>query len=76
MNGLFTGRGLKDVRDDANLGIFWLLIGGTEKVRGRAIIVWGASWSVSKYGGGTLIVVSESGNRGGEAIRRGRFAMW
>jgi len=39
MNGLFTGRGLKDVRDEANLGIFWLLMGGMEKVRGRAIIV-------------------------------------
>jgi hypothetical protein len=39
MNGLLTGRGLKDVRDDVNLGIFWLLMGGIEKVRGRAIMV-------------------------------------
>jgi len=39
INGLLTGRGLKDVRDDVNLGIFWLVIGGMEKVRGRAIIV-------------------------------------
>jgi len=39
MNGLLTGRGLKDVRDEVNLGIFWLVIGGMEKVRGRAIIV-------------------------------------
>ena len=39
MNGLLTGRGLNDVRDDVNLGIFWLLIGGMVKVRGRAIIV-------------------------------------
>jgi hypothetical protein len=39
MNGLFTGRGLKDVREDENLGIFWLLIGGMVNVRGRAIMV-------------------------------------
>lgn len=39
MNGLFTGRGLKDVRDELNLGIFWLVMGGMEKDRGRAIMV-------------------------------------
>jgi hypothetical protein len=39
MNGLLTGRGLKVVRDELNLGIFWLLMGGIVKVRGRAIIV-------------------------------------
>jgi hypothetical protein len=39
MNGLFTGRGLKVVREELNLGIFWLLIGGMVKVRGRVIIV-------------------------------------
>jgi hypothetical protein len=39
MNGLLTGRGLKDVREELNLGIFWLLIGGMVKVRGRVIMV-------------------------------------
>jgi hypothetical protein len=39
MKGLFTGRGLKDVRDELNLGIFWLLMGGMVNVRGRAIMV-------------------------------------
>jgi hypothetical protein len=39
MNGLLTGRGLKVVREELNLGIFWLLMGGMEKLRGRAIMV-------------------------------------
>lgn len=39
MNGLLTGIGLNIVRDDVNLGIFWLLIGGMVKVRGRVIMV-------------------------------------
>ena len=45
MNGLLGGRGLKEVREEANLGIFWLLIGGMVNVRGRAIIVCGTCWS-------------------------------
>ena len=39
MNGLLTGRGLKDVREELNLGIFWLLMGGMENDRGRVIMV-------------------------------------
>jgi hypothetical protein len=39
MNGLLTGRGLKVVREELNLGIFWLLMGGMENDRGRAIMV-------------------------------------